>query len=195
MGEDRPRCAAHPNAGAVLKSNWQMVCPRCETVLWIAKPPGLLERPTCATCEGQATVRLFRVVAANGHDHVVWYCKACERYVKDGNRLWLPARMVEEFLAYWNTRLPESNLPKSISTLPLLKEHTGGDPCAICGATATEYNHYMPQAFKDDPDIFADWPEWDRQGAWLCDRHHRLWHAKVAPLQALAQAKREAVRG
>jgi hypothetical protein len=134
------------------------------------------------------------VAAVNGHEHVVWYCKQCERYVKDGSRLWLPSKMVIEFLAYWSTRLPDRNLPSAIGELPLIKDHGGGEPCAICGATATEYNHFMPQAFKGDPDIAPEWSEWDRLGAWLCDRHHRLWHDKVAPLQALAQMKREAAK-
>ena len=124
----------------------------------------------------------------------MWYCKQCERYVKDGNRLWLPNKMVVEFLAYWSTRLSDRNLPSAIGELPLIKDLSGGEPCVICGATSTEYNHFMPQAFKGDPDIAPEWAEWDRLGAWLCDRHHRLWHAKVAPLTALAQVKREAVK-
>lgn len=191
---DKPSCPHHPYAGAELNHQWQMVCPKCKTFLYWVKPPALLEKPTCANCQGFATVKLFRITAANGHEHVVWYCKQCERYVKDGNRLWLPTRMVTEFLTYWSARLPERNLPSTIDRLPLLKEHSNGEPCAICGDTATEYNHFMPQVFKGDTDIAAEWAEWDRLGAWLCDHHHRLWHAKVAPLTALAQVKREAVR-
>lgn len=188
-------CSEHPYAGATLKRPWRMVCSKCGKFLWWAAPPGLLLRPTCLTCDSQKTVRLMRVTAANGHDHIVWYCTKCQHYVKDGNRLWLPTALVSEFLTYWSARLPEnSSLPSTIEELPLLKDHSGGDPCAICGATATEYNHFMPQAFKDDPDIALDWAEWDRLGAWLCDRHHKLWHAKVAPLQALAQVKREIVK-
>lgn len=187
-------CPQHPYAGAVVNGRWQWVCPKCNTFLDWAKPPGVLQKPTCPICEGIATVKLCRVIASNGHEHVVWYCKQCERYVKDGNHLWLAHKMVVEFLAYWSTRLPERNLPSIIGELPLVKEHIGGEPCAICGATATEYNHFMPQVFKNDDDIASDWSEWDKLGAWLCDQHHRLWHAKVAPLQALAQVKREAVK-
>lgn len=191
---ERITCPHHPYAGARLTRGWQMVCPKCSTFLYWAAPPALLVKPTCAGCEGLATVKLYRVTAANGHEHVVWYCKQCERYVKDGNRLWLPNKLVVEFLDYWSTRLPDRNLPSTISALPILKDHTGSDPCAICGDTATEYNHFMPQAFKVDADVAPDWTEWDRLGAWLCDKHHKLWHAKVAPLHALAQSKREVVR-
>jgi hypothetical protein len=194
MGDDKPKCPDHPYAGGKLLKNWRMVCPKCQTFLYWASPPGLLQRPTCPICDGQKTVKLVRVTAANGHDHVVWYCRQCERYVKDGNRLWLPSFLVSEFLTYWTTRLPDSNLPSIIDGLPLLKENDSGELCAICGAPACEYNHFMPQAFKNDPEIISEWSEWDKLGAWLCDRHHKLWHAKVAPLHALSQAKREAVR-
>ena len=181
MSETKVYCPHHPYAGASLNKQWQMVCPKCGTFLYWAMPPGMLQKPTCPTCQGFKTVKLYRVTAANGHDHVAWYCNNCERYVKDGNRLWLPNALVSEFVAYWSTRLPDSNLPSTIDALPLLRDHTGGEPCAICGATATEYNHFMPQAFKDDPDVVDEWREWDKLGAWLCDTHHKLWHAKVAP--------------
>lgn len=171
-----------------------MVCPKCSAFLYWIKPPALLTKPTCQTCNNAATVKLYRITATNGHDHVAWHCNQCDHYVKDGNRLWLPSALVTEFLTYWSTRLPDRNLPSTISELPLLKDHTGNEPCAICGANASEYNHFMPQAFKCDPDIIGEWTQWDRLGAWLCDHHHKLWHAKVAPLQALAQTKREAVR-
>lgn len=167
-----------------------MVCPKCDTFLWWAAPPGLLQRPMCPTCSGIKTVKLYRVTAANGHDNIAWYCINCDRYVKDGNRLWLPRPMVSEFVSYWTARRPDSHLPSSIDALPLLKDYTGGEPCAICGAVATEYNHFMPQVFKTDPAVAGDWHQWDRLGAWLCDTHHKLWHAKVAPLTALAQVKR-----
>lgn len=168
-----------------------MVCPKCDTFLYWAKPPGLLDKPHCSKCDGFKVVKLMRVTAANGHNHVVWYCTSCGQYVKDGKRLWLPSRLVSEFLTYWSTRLSERNLPSTIDELPQLKDYTGQEPCAICGVTATEYNHFMPQVFRDDPDIATDWAEWDKMGAWLCDYHHRLWHSKVAPLTALSQVKRE----
>lgn len=156
----------------------------------------MLERPACPDCGSKQSVRLHRVTAANGHEHIAWYCMICSRYAKDSlNRMWLPNKLVAEFLDYWNIRLPDGNVPISIAALPLLKDNTGGDPCAICGAAATEYNHFMPQAFKDDPDVAPEWSEWDKLGAWLCEYHHRLWHAKIAPLWALAQAKREVIQG
>jgi hypothetical protein len=164
---ERITCPHHPYAGGRLTRGWQMVCPKCSTFLYWAAPPALLVKPTCEGCEGLATVKLYRVTAANGHEHVVWYCKQCERYVKDGSRLWLPNKLVVEFLDYWSTRLPDRNLPSTISALPILKDHTG---------------------------IAPDWTEWDRLGAWLCDKHHKLWHAKVAPLHSLAQLKREVAR-
>lgn len=172
---------------------WQMVCPKCGVFLWYTKPPGILERPACEKCSSLKTVQLRRVSAANGTIHIVWNCNSCQRYVKDGVRLWLPTTQVSEFLSYWKTRLPESNVPATIEEIPLLKDITG-EPCAICGFTETEYNHFMPQAFKEDADIAPEWERWDKLGAWLCDYHHRLWHAKIAPLWALAQTKREAVR-
>lgn len=167
-----------------------MVCPKCDTFLGWSAPPGMLKRPTCPDCNSRQTVGLYKVTAANGHEHVVWHCDNCQRYVKDGTRLWLPANLVAEFLAYWGMRLPNSDVPANIDAIKVLKGNTG-QPCAICGFTETEYNHFMPQAFKDDADVAPEWAEWDKLGAWLCDYHHRLWHAKIAPLWALAQAKKE----
>lgn len=135
------------------------------------------------------------MIASNGAEHVVWYCTSCQRYVKDDiKRLWLPIKLVAEFIDYWHAVSEQPHLAKAIAELPLLKQHENGEPCAICGDTATEYNHFMPQAFKDDPDIALEWEIWDKLGAWLCDKHHKLWHAKVAPLTALAQTKREIVK-
>jgi hypothetical protein len=171
-----------------------MVCPKCGAFLWWAAPPGLLQRPSCAQCGSRKTVKLYRVIAANGVNRIVWYCVNCQCYAKDGNRLWLPNPLVSEFLAYWIARAPDLNIPTSIGEVPLLKDNTGDEPCAICGAAATEYNHFMPQVFKNDPDIASDWTEWDRLGAWLCDKHHKLWHVKVAPLTALARVRQEMVR-
>lgn len=174
---------------------WQMVCSKCGVFLWRAEPPGLLQRPACAECGGIKIVRLYRVIASNGAEHVAWYCTSCQRYVKDDQkRLFLPTKQVAEFISYCHAVSARPNLPKSIAELPLLKEHHNGEPCAICGFTETEYNHFMPQAFKDDADVAPEWAEWDKLGAWLCEYHHRLWHAKIAPLWALAQAKRETVR-
>lgn len=192
MTDDKQFCPHHPYAGGILNKRWQMVCPKCNTFLHWSKPPALLERPPCPECQSKKTVQLFRVTATNGHDHIVWYCKQCERYVKDGKRLWLPNKLVVEFLDYWNLRIPNGAVPSGIDALPLLKDHAG-EPCAICGDNASEYNHFMPQAFKDDPEIVAEWSEWDKLGAWLCDRHHKLWHAKVAPLHALSKTRRETV--
>jgi hypothetical protein len=153
-----------------------------------------MQRPTCLECNCVKPVRLFRIIAANGARYIAWWCTGCERYVKDGNRLFLPDPRVAEFIAYWHAVSTQPTLASSIDELPLLKEHAGGEPCAICGYTKTEYNHFMPQAFKSDADIEPEWARWDMQGAWLCNYHHRLWHAKVAPLWALAQANREMVR-
>lgn len=187
----RLTCPQHPYAGGFLTPDWRMVCPRCHTFLYWAKPPGLLEKPTCGKCGGLKAVKLVRVTAANGQDHVVWHCTNCKGYVKDGARLWLPAKLVSEFLTYWSARLPTSNLPSSIDKLPILQDYTGQEPCAICGSLATEYNHFMPQVFREDADVTAEWKAWDALGAWLCDHHHRLWHRKVAPLTALSQVKRQ----
>lgn len=186
-------CPHHPYAGATLQMPWRMVCPKCGTFLGWSAPPGLLKRPVCPECDSRQTVSLYRVTAANGHTHIAWHCDNCQRYVKDGTRLWLPTLLVEEFLNYWRLRLPDADVPENINAIPVLSAHVG-EPCAICGATATEYNHFMPQAFKSDPDIQGEWYEWDKLGAWLCDKHHKVWHAKVAPLQLLSQVKREAVR-
>lgn len=191
----KPVCSHHPYATPKLVMPWRWVCPKCDTFLGMAEPPGMLHRPMCASCSGIKTVRLYRMIAINGAEHIAWWCTSCQRYVKDEmGRLFLPGKAVTEFINYWHAVSEQPNLPKSIAELPLLKEHAGGEPCAICGNTATEYNHFMPQAFKDAPDIAPEWAEWDKLGAWLCEYHHRLWHANVAPLWALAQAKREMVR-
>lgn len=193
---DKPVCSHHPLITPKLVMPWRWVCPKCDSFLGMARPPGMLQRPTCPDCSGIKTVKLRRMIATNGAEHVVWWCTSCQRYVKDNmKRLFLPGKLVTEFINYWHAVSVQPNLPKSIAELPLLKEQMPGEPCAICGFTETEYNHFMPQAFKEDADIAAEWEQWDKLGAWLCDYHHRLWHGKIAPLWALAQAKREAVQG
>jgi hypothetical protein len=137
---------------------------------------------------------MCRQVKSNGDVQVAWYCLKCERWVKDGQRLWLPHVLVKEFLQYWSTVRAADHLPSTIDQLPLVRDYTGFEPCVICGAKASEYHHFMPQVFRNDPDIAPEWARWNECGAHLCPTHHKLWHERVAPLHALAGSGMERVR-
>ena len=64
-------------------------------------------------------------------------------------------------------------------SLPVVDTGYRNEPCAVrgCSETFTEYQHWLPQALDEQiGEVADDWP-----GAYLCRRHHMLWHGLVTP--------------
>lgn len=71
---------------------------------------------------------------------------------------------------------------KTIDDLqPITDYTTQSQPCVICGAPDTEFNHWLPQMFAERPEIKPEWDTWANVGAPLCRHHHALWHRIVTP--------------
>jgi hypothetical protein len=125
----------------------------------------------CKRCSKSDKVLLRRQIAANGSTQWFYYCAACEQYAEPGH--WLPAAMVIDAL---------TQRGHVVDDVPILHNYTtGSQPCAVCGNQDTEYNHWLPQMLADKPDVRDEWAAWSQQGAYLCRRHHNLWHNLVTP--------------
>lgn len=190
MAEQTPNyCPYHPFAGATLpKVNPQFgknICPSCgEFLFWTA--PTLKSgkyKPECSNCKCAKAVKLTRQITTSGITQAFWYCYSCERFAIAGQ--FASHEHCYEVFAYLAYRYPNRAWPKSIDELPLLSDRSNVTPCVICGAPG-EFNHWMPQAHRNHPDVTNDWPAWRQFGEYLCRKHHMIWHERQAPLGGLA---------
>jgi hypothetical protein len=129
-------------------------------------------KPNCRYCQSDKHVKLRRRVNGNGSIAVYWYCLDCEKGAELGERSISHSR-ANEYLAPYG---------KTIDDLPIVADYTHeSEPCLICGARDTEFNHWLPQMFAERSDVQPDWQVWQNVGAPLCHKHHLLWHRVVTP--------------
>ena len=124
-------------------------------------------RPPCPACA--APMLLRKQIASNGAVQIGWYCMTCETWGMPGQ--WVPHKEIAGQLAFGGW---------TIENIPIVNDYRDV-PCAICGKIGTEVHHWMPQKFKDHPDVEAEWQAWQAQTAPLCKYHHDLWHDLVTP--------------
>lgn len=132
----------------------------------------MLSKPQCQYCHNTEPVKLRKRINGNGSYAVFWYCTACERSAQQ-NRPSIKHELVSAYLGQWH---------RTISDVPVLEDYTQDtEPCVICGAQDTEFNHWLPQMFAERPEIAPEWDTWANVGAPLCRHHHALWHRIVTP--------------
>jgi hypothetical protein len=132
----------------------------------------MLAVPECNKCSKKNNVKLRRNVISNGDNQVFWYCTGCKCYAEKPAR-WLHHALVNELIAKHGA---------TIANIPILSDYRDPQqPCAICGEYGTEYNHWMPQMLAEREDVAPEWPRWADMGAYLCRKHHILWHDLVTP--------------
>lgn len=184
-----PQCNDHPYAGYILEHPWgRCVCPKCGKFIGLVDPidGALMVRPACSICGQTDSVHLMRTIQINGNSLIYWHCQSCDRFASQP----LPHFRVKTHLECLRYRYPEiSHIASDIEEIPTKYDYRDGEPCVICGShDGTEYNHFMPQAFRYDPDIAPYWTQWERCGVQMCRNCHEKWHGKVAPMMLLAGA-------
>ena len=185
-------CPEHPNNE---KPNmWgYTVCPICgQQLAWrdstdYAVIAILDARKECPGCLSKADVHLMRTVQTNGKSLVYWHCDGCDRRISKS----LSHPNVNRYLDYLRMRYPDREFPADVEDIRVQTDYRDGEPCFVCSRhdTGTEYHHFMPQAFKDDPRVAPNWERWEMCGVRLCRACHELWHEKVAPMHELARMK------
>lgn len=132
-----------------------------------------MTKPTCCRCGATgANIRLRRLICTNAISMISWYCKDCQEWAENPPK-WIPHIFVDAHLRQYNL---------TINDIPIFKNHMDvAHACVICGEPAGEYHHWMPQMMSHRDDVLPDWPQWECQGAYLCKRHHDLWHDLVTP--------------
>jgi hypothetical protein len=65
---------------------------------------------------------------------------------------------------------------KKIGDLPTVQNSSKKTPCIICGEPGEEH-HFAPRIVADA--FGDDWEKWPT--AFLCIKHHLLWHRVVTP--------------
>lgn len=116
--------------------------------------PGPHKRESCRLC-GHRNGYLGHVVKSNGSIGIRWVCDRCEK----------PSL----------TDIPHSFIdPIPSHALPKVFDHSDQPSlmpgCQVCDRQAEEFHHWAPLA------IFPDWPD---AGVYLCQDHHREWHARM----------------
>jgi hypothetical protein len=113
----------------------------------------------CSYCKKLMTVTLVRNITNAGASNVFWLCSACEKNAGGAAR--------------WIAHDPIKNFGIDIDTIPI---HEDGrvDRCEVCGSLGAQWHHWAPHhLFGNDAE---KWP-----GAFLCSKHHTLWHDTVTP--------------
>jgi hypothetical protein len=131
-----------------------------------------MQPPVCRHCGSDKQVKLRRRINGNGSTAVIWFCLACNK----------GAEMNEPAIAHDKVRKFLAEYGKTIDDLKSVTDYTTqSQPCVICGAPDTEFNHWLPQMFAEQPEIKPEWDVWANVGAPLCRHHHALWHRIVTP--------------
>jgi hypothetical protein len=183
-------CPNHPYGGTRCDGFGRVTCDRCGFFLHWTEPPDplILRKPACSHCDKRMPVKLGRMIAAGGQKNIAWYCTSCLRWATKSS-LWLPHPRVERTLQYIALRYPDNDYPLTLDEIPLINDYSHDTACFICGAPGAQYNHFLPQVYKDHPGVSGEWERWNECGAYLCQAHHDLWHNLVAPLGALATVR------
>lgn len=148
----------------------------------------LMERPACPVCGQTDNVYLMRTIQINGKSLVYWHCEACDRFASHP----LPYLMVKTHLECLRYKYPEiAGIPSDIEQIRTKYDYRDGEPCFICGShEGTEYHHFMPQKFRDNPIIAPHWTQWECCGVRLCRSCHEVWHDILAPMALLTNVRR-----
>ena len=183
-------CPHHPHAGYRLAHRWgRCECPKCGQFIGWVKPadPLLLERPACAHCGQTDSVHLIRNIQINGNSLIYWHCDDCDKRTSQA----LSHQSVLRYLQFIRYRRPDlTNIPTAIADIRTGYDHRASEPCFVCGSmNGTEYHHFLPFAFYDDPRVKPNWRQWDQCGVRLCRPCHELWHELVAPMTWLASVR------
>lgn len=139
------------------------------------KPPFVLSPPTCHCGKKGIIVRqIFR----NGSEHACWVCRGCGAAWPN----WIPKAEVFATIEYWRNVNPnDPNIPHKWEDLDCISDKSTERLCEICGSTkGVEYHHYLPKSFWTNISAFER-AAWDKQGAYLCAKHHYGWHKIVTP--------------
>ena len=124
----------------------------------------IIERPTCHKCGGK-NVRLRRQISASGVAIVAWRCLDCDRWA-----VWPVNWIKHEYLSAYLE-------PYCIDDIPIIADYSDQTPCVICGEPG-QLHHFAPQAWSAR--FGPEWHLWPC--AYLCDKHHQLWHKIVTPV-------------
>lgn len=128
-----------------------------------------MKPPKCVLCGPQSEVKLRRIVNAASVSMFAWYCLHCKSWVET------PVRYFKH-----DVILPAlAKQGAQADDIPIVADYRL--QCQICGHVGAEYHHWLPQMFKEHPDITQQWPTWEQQGINLCKYHHDLWHDLVTP--------------
>lgn len=188
------KCPHHPYSGDHATHHWgRRECPVCHIQLsWTAPADYMVRnvlyaRKECPGCGALGHVHLMQTVQISGERLVYWHCDHCDRRVSNS----LPHPDVRRYLAYLSYRYPDRQFPSDIEDIRINSDFRDGEPCFVCSqhTTGTEYHHFMPQVFKDHPEVAPNWERWEMCGIRLCRTCHKLWHELVAPMHELARAK------
>jgi len=97
---------------------------------------------------------------------------------------------VTNYLDFLRYLFPDrTDIPVLIVDIHTRYDYRESEPCFICGSTqGTEYHHFLPATFRNDPRIAPNWEQWDKCGIRLCRPCHELWHELIAPMSVLAGA-------
>lgn len=141
----------------------------------MSRPPVILTPPTCH-CGGKGII--VRQVFRNGSKHACWVCRDCGTPWPN----WVSQKDVIATIEYWSNKDPENpNIPHSLDDLDCIDDKSDDRLCEICGSTkGVEYHHYFPKSFWRQVNKYEH-AAWDKQGAFLCAKHHYGWHQIVTP--------------
>ena len=115
----------------------------------------------CERCNGEQLARLVRIISASGVSMVSWNCIA-------------GSHAIDRPMKYISHETIRATTSIDIDRLPVMENYSGREICAVCGNPYTELHHFAPRhLFGNDAD---NWPM-----AYLCKKHHDLWHAIVTP--------------
>ncbi len=132
---------------------------------WLSDVKGLMTNVKawrfCERCKKKAWVKLVRNITASGISQIYWLCVSGEHPISNPGSDWISHQKIKD--AGYDP-----------NDLPVVKNYSGSNLCAVCGSPFAEYHHWAPHhLFGDEAD---KWP-----AAYLCKKHHEQWHALVTP--------------
>lgn len=116
----------------------------------------------CKHCKVQRWADLTRDITASGVSQIYWQCQTCK------------CNATGTFIEHEKVTKYGIN----IDDIPVVMDYRG-ERCAVCGELGAEYHHWAPRHLFGDADA-EKWP-----GAYLCQKHHTLWHRIVTPLMSM----------
>lgn len=124
-----------------------------------------MDKPKCEHCDSDAHVEPGQLIINSGAIQVRWWCF---------DHWGPPTRAAGSY------NLPHSALAGlgyvSVGDLQVIDDRRE-NPCEVCGELGTEWHHWAPGSLAY---LFGDnWAQWP--GAYLCRKHHAMWHDIVTP--------------